>query len=60
MLKRFTISLDEKLLEHFDIFIKQQKYVNRSEAIRDMIRSALVEGPSAMVWPGFPPVTSCA
>jgi CopG family nickel-responsive transcriptional regulator len=43
MLKRFTISLDEKLLEHFDIFIKQQKYVNRSEAIRDLIRSSLVE-----------------
>ena len=43
MLKRFTISLDEKLLEHFDTFIKQQKYVNRSEAIRDLIRSSLVQ-----------------
>ena len=43
MLKRFTISLDEKLLEHFDTAITQRKYVNRSEAIRDLIRSAFVE-----------------
>jgi len=43
MLKRFTISLDEKLLDKFDTFIKQQKYVNRSEAIRDLIRSSFVE-----------------
>jgi len=43
MLKRFTISLDEKLLDNFDTFIKQQKYVNRSEAIRDLIRSSFVE-----------------
>lgn len=43
MLKRFTISLDEKLLEQFDGVIKQQKYVNRSEAIRDLIRSSFVE-----------------
>ena len=42
MLKRFTISLDEKLLERFDTVIKQQKYVNRSEAIRDLIRQELV------------------
>ena len=43
MLKRFTISLDEKLLEKFDDAIKQQKYENRSEAIRDLIRSSFVE-----------------
>ncbi len=43
MLKRFTISLDEKLLEDFDAFIKQRRYVNRSEAIRDLIRSSFVE-----------------
>lgn len=42
MLKRFTISLDEKLLEDFDAFIAQQRYVNRSEAIRDLIRSSFV------------------
>ncbi len=43
MLKRFTISLDEKLLEDFDAFIRQRRYVNRSEAIRDLIRSSFVE-----------------
>ena len=43
MLKRFTISLDEKLLEDFDAFIKQRSYENRSEAIRDLIRSSFVE-----------------
>ncbi len=42
MLKRFTISLDEKLLDDFDDYIRQQKYVNRSEAIRDLIRSSFV------------------
>ncbi len=43
MLKRFTISLDEKLLDKFDDAIRQQKYENRSEAIRDLIRSSFVE-----------------
>ena len=43
MLKRFTISLDEKLLEQFDTAITRRKYVNRSEAIRDLIRSAFIE-----------------
>ncbi|THB76611.1 MAG: nickel-responsive transcriptional regulator NikR [Desulfobulbaceae bacterium] len=42
MLKRFTISMDEKLLDDFDTYISQQRYVNRSEAVRDLIRSALV------------------
>ncbi len=42
MLKRFTISLDEKLLDDFDTYIAQQQYVNRSEAIRDLIRSSFV------------------
>ncbi|PID44704.1 MAG: nickel-responsive transcriptional regulator NikR [Proteobacteria bacterium] len=43
MLKRFTVSMDEKLLDDFDRFIKQRNYVNRSEAIRDLIRAAFVE-----------------
>jgi len=43
MLKRFTVSMDEKLLNDFDTYIKQRKYVNRSEAIRDLIRSVFVE-----------------
>ncbi|MBE0597326.1 MAG: nickel-responsive transcriptional regulator NikR [Desulfuromonadales bacterium] len=40
---RFGISLDEKLLVCFDRLIEQKGYMNRSEAIRDLIRSSLVE-----------------
>lgn len=42
-LTRFGISIDERLLERFDRLIEDKGYVNRSEAIRDLIRSALVE-----------------
>jgi CopG family nickel-responsive transcriptional regulator len=40
---RFGISLDEKLLANFDQLIEEKSYMNRSEAIRDLIRAALVE-----------------
>ena len=40
---RFGISINNRLLEHFDNFIMEKGYVNRSEAIRDLIRNALVE-----------------
>jgi CopG family nickel-responsive transcriptional regulator len=40
---RFAISIDEKLLEKFDNFIEKKGYVSRSEAIRDLIRNALIE-----------------
>lgn len=40
---RFTVSIDEKLLDKFDSFIEEKGYVNRSEAVRDLIRSALIE-----------------
>lgn len=40
---RFGMSLDEKLLANFDQLIEQKSYMNRSEAIRDLIRAALVE-----------------
>jgi CopG family nickel-responsive transcriptional regulator len=40
---RFGISLDEKLLARFDQLMEQKSYSNRSEAIRDLIRAALVE-----------------
>ncbi|PLX48992.1 MAG: nickel-responsive transcriptional regulator NikR [Desulfobulbaceae bacterium] len=42
MLKRFSISLEEDLLEDFDAFIRQKRYENRSEAIRDLIRSSFI------------------
>jgi CopG family nickel-responsive transcriptional regulator len=40
---RFGISIDDGLLERFDRLIDKKGYVNRSEAIRDLIRDALVE-----------------
>lgn len=42
-LKRFGISLPEKLLDQFDLLIRQKGYTNRSEALRDLIRDELVE-----------------
>jgi len=42
-LTRFGISIDDRLLKRFDDLIAGKGYVNRSEAIRDMIRNALVE-----------------
>lgn len=42
MLKRFSISLEGNLLDSFDSYIKAQSYDNRSEAIRDLIRKALI------------------
>ena len=42
-LTRFGISIDERLLTRFDETINNKGYVNRSEAIRDLIRAALVE-----------------
>ncbi len=40
---RFGVSIDSRLLERFDALIDEKGYVNRSEAIRDLIRNALVE-----------------
>ena len=43
MLKRFGISLEQDLLAKFDNLLSEQGYANRSEAIRDLIRDALVK-----------------
>lgn len=40
---RFGISMDGRLLARFDQLIAEKGYSNRSEAIRDLIRSELVE-----------------
>jgi len=40
---RFGVSTDERLLEKFDKLIAEKGYVNRSEAVRDLIRNTLVE-----------------
>ena len=42
-LVRFGVSLDKELLRKFDERIKEKKYTNRSEAIRDLIRDDLVK-----------------
>jgi len=51
---RFSISTDERLLERFDTLIADKGYVNRSEAIRDLIRNSLVE--DALADPDAPAV----
>ena len=43
MLKRFGVSLNEDLLSKFDNMLEEEGYTNRSEAIRDLIRDALVK-----------------
>ena len=40
---RFGISMEDRLLEKFDQLIKRKGYKNRSEAVRDLIRNALVD-----------------
>lgn len=39
---RFGVSIDEKLLKWFDDTISDKGYINRSEAIRDLIRNMMV------------------
>lgn len=39
---RFGVSLDRDLLDKFDVLIRNRRYTNRSEAIRDLIRQQLV------------------
>lgn len=41
MLGRFSVSLEQDLLGHFDKYINERHYTNRSEAVRDLIRNAL-------------------
>jgi CopG family nickel-responsive transcriptional regulator len=40
---RFGMSIDKRLLTRFDQLISKKGYINRSEAIRDLIRNTLVE-----------------
>lgn len=42
-LTRFGMSLDSSLLKQFDKLIDEKGHQNRSEAIRDLIRDALVQ-----------------
>ncbi len=42
-LSRFGVSADDALLQGFDALITSQGYANRSEALRDLMREALVK-----------------
>lgn len=42
-LVRFGVSLEKALLRRFDERLRQKRYTNRSEAIRDLIREDLVK-----------------
>ena len=42
-LVRFGVSMDAELLAAFDHLIQQKQYDNRSEAIRDLVRQAIVQ-----------------
>lgn len=42
-LKRFGVSMEGPLLRKFDYLIRQKGYTNRSEAVRDLVRDALIQ-----------------
>lgn len=42
-ISRFGVAMPKALLEKFDSFISKKNYPNRSQALRDLIRQALVE-----------------
>lgn len=46
-MERFTISLDDKLAADFDQLIARRGYKNRSEAVRDLVRSHIEQDSQA-------------
>ena len=42
-LVRFGVSIDRDLLENYDVLIAERGYATRSEALRDLIRDALIQ-----------------
>lgn len=42
-LVRFGVSMEEELLKQFDLSIDNKGYANRSEALRDLVRTCLVK-----------------
>lgn len=42
-LKRFGISMEGSLLRKFDNLVQQKGYENRSEAVRDLVREAIIQ-----------------
>ena len=56
VLARYTVSMDARLLGLFDDYLSKRGYSNRSEAIRDLIRVALIDDQ----WTANPEVTMVA
>ena len=50
-MQRLTISLDDAMADEIDAFMIKNGYSNRSEAIRDLVRDALVRTSSKGVAP---------
>jgi CopG family nickel-responsive transcriptional regulator len=46
-MERFTISLDDRLASQFDAWRTARSYANRSEAVRDLLRSVIGRGRSS-------------
>ena len=42
-LKRFGVSMEGSLLRKFDHLVTQRGYENRSEAVRDLVREAIIQ-----------------
>ena len=40
---RFGVSIEPDLLKQFDSFIHKKGYINRSEAVRDLIRKSIIQ-----------------
>ncbi|WP_194097230.1 nickel-responsive transcriptional regulator NikR [Marivivens aquimaris] len=59
-MQRTTITLDDELAEELDAYMAQSGAANRSEAIRDLIRSGLAQRPDAPSDARCYGVVSCA
>lgn len=46
-MERVTISLEKELLDEFDKYLTRKGYLNRSEAVRDLVRDRLQEDRAA-------------
>ncbi|MDR3620541.1 MAG: nickel-responsive transcriptional regulator NikR [Paludisphaera borealis] len=43
VLTRFSVAIGGELLKRFDVYCEKHRYPNRSEAVRGLIRAALIE-----------------
>ena len=50
-LVRFSVAIGGELLDRFDRYREERRYPNRSEAVRGLMRAALIEDAVALVGP---------